>query len=127
MEPTLVFDGDCGFCTAAAGWVAGRWTRPARTVAFQHLGPAELAAMGLDWRAASAAWWIDPEGVAHRGHLALAGALAWAGGAWGLVGRALGSPPLSWLGRLGYPVVVRYRHHLPGATPACQVPGAGQR
>ena len=51
-----------------------------------------------------------------RGHLAVARALHAAGGWRRVVGGAIAVPPLSWAAALGYRVVVRYRHRLPGTT-----------
>jgi predicted DCC family thiol-disulfide oxidoreductase YuxK len=45
-----------------------------------------------------------------------------AGGAWGLVGRVLLIPPVSWLAALGYELVAHNRSKLPGATDACALP-----
>lgn len=124
--PVLVYDGDCGFCTASASWLARRWTVAARAVPWQQLDPAALADLGLTaGAAAEAAWWVDERGVAWRGHLAIARALAAAGGAWGPAGRAIGVPPLRWVAAAAYPVVVAVRHHLPGATPACRATASG--
>ncbi len=127
-QAVLVFDGDCGFCTAAAAWVARRWRVPARTEPYQDLGPGGLAAMGLrPAQAAARAWWVEPGRPPVGGHLAVAAALAAAPGAWGALGRAAGHAPLRWAGAALYPVVARYRHHLPGSTPACRVPTGSNR
>ena len=37
------------------------------------------------------------------------------------VGFVLMHPPLSWLAKPGYSLVARYRHKLPGGTPACEM------
>jgi predicted DCC family thiol-disulfide oxidoreductase YuxK len=31
-------------------------------------------------------------------------------------------PPFSWLSALSYRLVAKYRHKLPGGTPACKLP-----
>jgi hypothetical protein len=38
-----------------------------------------------------------------------------------VLGWLLLTPPFSWAGAAGYPIVARYRHKLPGATAACAV------
>lgn len=120
--PVLVYDGDCGFCTRSALWIAGRWTAPARIVAWQTLGPDGLAAVGLtETDTRDAAWWIEPDGRRRRGHRAIAAAMAHASGWVRLTGRLLAVPPCSWLGALVYPLIARYRHRLPGGTPSCRV------
>lgn len=109
----LVFDGDCGFCTASARWLE---QRGAAVVAWQTLDLDEypLTVAEVD----EAAWWIDGSGVAHRGHRAIGLALRAAGGAWGIVGTMLVNPPLSWLAGPVYALVARNRHRLPGAAGA---------
>ncbi|RMH78140.1 MAG: DUF393 domain-containing protein, partial [Actinomyces sp.] len=83
----LVYDGDCGFCTASAHWIARRLPAGTPVVA---AADADLDGLGLsDHDVATAAWWIDPDGGRHRGHRAIARALVAAGGLWTLVGRML--------------------------------------
>jgi predicted DCC family thiol-disulfide oxidoreductase YuxK len=117
----LIYDGDCSFCTASANWVAGRWHGGARAVPWQTFTPDELAAHALtedDVRCA--AWWIDEGGRSFRGHLAIAQALK-AGSGWSaLVGHVLFVPPFRWIGAAVYPLIARWRHLLPGGTPACK-------
>jgi predicted DCC family thiol-disulfide oxidoreductase YuxK len=120
--PVLVYDGECGFCTACASWLARRWTRPARAVPWQLVPPDELERWGITVaEAAAAAWWVDEQGRSWRGHLAVARGLAAVGGGWGAVGRSLGVVPVRWLAAAVYPVVVRHRGRLPGTVPACGV------
>jgi predicted DCC family thiol-disulfide oxidoreductase YuxK len=120
--PVLVYDGDCSFCTASAEWVAARWEGPASAVAWQSLAPGELERLGLsidDVR--TAAWWIDETGRRSRGHLAIVQALAATSGWSAVCGRLLLIPPFRWLGAAVYPVLARWRHRLPGGTPACRM------
>lgn len=126
--PVLVFDGDCGFCTASARWLEHR-LRPGVDVT--PGASADLDRLGLTGAdVASAAWWVQPDGTRHRGHRAIAEALAASSSwVWRLAGRLLRVPPLRWLGRPVYAVVARNRHRLPGSTDACRVspddPAAG--
>jgi len=118
----LVYDGDCGFCTSSADWIAARWGDDARAVPWQFLSDEELAARGLtreDVR--TAVWWIDAAGGRRRGHDAIARALL-AGSGWPrIAGALLLVPPVRWLGAAAYPLVARFRHRLPGGTPACRL------
>ncbi|HEY0614803.1 MAG TPA: DCC1-like thiol-disulfide oxidoreductase family protein [Candidatus Elarobacter sp.] len=109
----LIFDGDCGFCTSVANWAAARWRGEERAVAWQRMAPEELAAVGLTRDdVAAAAWWIDAS---------MAEALA-AGSGWSaFAGRLLRVPPARWLGAAAYPLIARWRHRLPGGTPACRL------
>jgi len=38
---------------------------------------------------------------------------------WRFLGHLLVTPPFSWVAAVGYALVARYRHLLPGGTPAC--------
>ncbi|MGH3008737.1 MAG: thiol-disulfide oxidoreductase DCC family protein [Gaiellaceae bacterium] len=118
----LIFDGDCGFCTSCANWIAARWRGDARAVPWQTLGEDELAARSLtreDVRAA--VWWIDEDGRRSRAHVATARALI-AGSGWtAALGRVLLVPPFRWIAAAIYPVVARWRHRLPGGTPVCRM------
>jgi predicted DCC family thiol-disulfide oxidoreductase YuxK len=117
----LVYDGDCGFCTASARWLERRTGHAGRIASAQGLGRAGLADLGLTVEdAARAAWWIDAGGRAWRGHLAVAQALRTCPGPFGCLGALATRPPLSWLGAGVYRLVVRWRHLLPGATDACR-------
>ena len=115
--PTLLFDGDCAFCTAAAHCIEARWTRAAQAVAWQRLGERGLGDLGLttaDVR--TAAYWVDERGRSFRGHRAVAKALMAGSAPYRLLGALLLAPPLSWVARPGYWLVARHRHRLPGAT-----------
>jgi predicted DCC family thiol-disulfide oxidoreductase YuxK len=114
----LIYDGDCGFCTATANWVD---ERPGSNVDVQPWQSLDLDAYGLTVDdVTSAAYWVDPSGELHRGHRAVARTLVSLGGPLAIVGRVLGVPPVSWLAALGYRLVAANRYRLPGAT--CAIP-----
>lgn len=124
----LVFDGDCGFCTFSAEWVARDWPPGPRAVAWQHLGADGLAAVGLSpGQAQQAAWWVDGMGHLSKGHRAVAKSLTACRGPKKYVGIMISSPPLSWVAAVVYSLIVRYRYRLPGGTPACRVTPPGER
>ena len=123
QRSTLVYDGDCGFCTTAANWISRRWPEEHGpvAVAWQHLSPDAMAATRLSPEDLKrTAWWIDDH-TREEGSRAVARALVAAGGRWATVGRVLVAPPVSWVAPLGYRAVARYRYRLPGGTPACRV------
>ncbi|HEX4787167.1 MAG TPA: DCC1-like thiol-disulfide oxidoreductase family protein [Actinospica sp.] len=121
--PTLVFDGDCAFCSSSVRW-AQRWCRPAvRFVPWQSI---DLAAHGLTEEAVtSSVQWLRPRtdgrpipsGAAAVGRLLLRSRWPFRP-----LGALLLTPPFSWLGRLGYRLVADNRYRLPGGSPACAVP-----
>jgi predicted DCC family thiol-disulfide oxidoreductase YuxK len=115
----LVFDGDCGFCTRSAHWLAAHTADPLQVVPYQALDLATLSLSEHD--VTHYAWWLDG-GRRARGHRAIARALLTCRAPWSLIGRLILLPPLSWLGAPMYRLIARYRGRLPGATTACRLP-----
>jgi predicted DCC family thiol-disulfide oxidoreductase YuxK len=118
----LVYDGDCAFCTIAATGIERHWDGKAGIRAWQQIGADGLARLGLSLAdVTTQVWWIEPDGALVGGHKAVARALVEARGWRALVGRIIGARVLSWPAALGYRLVARYRHLLPGATEACRI------
>ncbi|MFV0258201.1 MAG: thiol-disulfide oxidoreductase DCC family protein [Acidimicrobiales bacterium] len=116
--PILVFDGDCGFCTRVAGWAERRLPPGPMVVPWQVL---DLDRLGLDReQVETAAYWIDGS-RRWRGHEALARAALAMGPPYAVVGAVLCVPPVSWMAAIGYRLVARFRHRLPGGTANCRV------
>ena len=123
--PTLVFDGDCAFCSSSVRW-AKRWCRPAvRFVPWQSL---DLAAHGLTEEAVtSSVQWLRPRTSAKpipSGAAAVARTLLRSRWPFRPLGALLLVPPFSWLGAGVYRLIANNRYRLPGGTPACAVPKA---
>lgn len=123
MAPTLVFDGDCGACSALARLVTRRVRREASdfdVVAYQR---ADLAALGLTGEQCEVALqWVASDGTVSSAQDAVASVLL-AGRAWQRpLGRALRLPGVNVLAGIGYRFVARHRNRLPGGTPACSLP-----
>jgi len=146
--PTLVFDGDCAFCTSSVRW-AQRWCRPAvRFVPWQEI---DLEANGLTYdqvttavrwlapaaRVPSAALTSDrspqapaadvgfdpaPRAKIPSGAAAVGRLLLRSRWPWRPLGALLLVPPFCWIGAGLYRLVAVNRHRLPGGTPACAVP-----
>jgi predicted DCC family thiol-disulfide oxidoreductase YuxK len=118
--PILIYDGNCGFCTSVAMKISDRWRVPAKASSWQDLGGDGLAELGLSPADVQrAAWWVDSDGRLFEGHLAVAKSLIAAQGWRGAVGKMILIPPVGGVAALGYRVVVRNRHRLPGSTKAC--------
>ena len=118
MSGRLVFDGDCGFCTTSANWLAhgGR----VDTVPWQFL---DLAAVGLTGaQVSSSVWWLVDDRPVEHSSRAIGRALLLRGTPWSWAGRLLLVPAMRPLADAVYRVVARYRHRLPGGTPACRMP-----
>ena len=115
---TLLFDGDCGFCTAAAERIRRLGQGRFAAVPWQR---ADLAALHVTAeQASSAVQWSDGEHLA-SGAEAISAALIGTGGSWRLLGRVIAWPVVRVVARWTYEVVARHRHRLPGSTPACRV------
>jgi predicted DCC family thiol-disulfide oxidoreductase YuxK len=117
MTGRLVFDGDCGFCTTSADWLA----RGGRVdiVPWQFL---DLPSVGLTVdQASTSVWWlVDDQPVEHSSR-AIGRALVAGGGPWSWAGRVLLLPPMRPVADAVYRLVARYRYRLPGGTPACRI------
>ena len=116
--PVLIFDGDCGFCTSSAN-KAREWLRLPRVEPWQH---ADLPPLGLTPHECNEALqWVGVDGEIHSGHAAVAAAMRFRGGLWGVLGRVIPLPVINILGSAAYRVIARNRHRLPGGTPACAI------
>jgi predicted DCC family thiol-disulfide oxidoreductase YuxK len=117
LPPVLVYDGDCGFCTASA--------RQARRITPKHITIAasrglDLSALGLSADECDAALqFVDHTGAVHSGAEAVASLLRECRGAWPLVGRTMSLPGVRGVAASTYRLVARNRHRLPGATASC--------
>ena len=110
VTPTLVYDGDCGFCTRCAHWLAVRAT-DVEVVPWQTL---DLAEVGLTERQVrEAAYWVD-DGVVDGAEGAIARSLLACGRGDAVLGRILLLPGVRRVAAAGYRLVARNRGRLPG-------------
>ncbi|MEU4142387.1 thiol-disulfide oxidoreductase DCC family protein [Streptomyces parvulus] len=117
--PVLVYDGDCGFCTASVRMLERRVRPRCVSVARQR---ADLGALGVGGdRARHEVLWVTPVGTVYGGSDAVAKLLLSAGGAWSLLGAALLVPVARNAARVLYRLVADNRSRLPGRTEACSV------
>lgn len=117
----LIYDGDCGFCTATARWIERRLSSGYLVIPSQR---AELHSLGLtDGDVDRSAWWIDSDGVRSDEHHCIARALKAMSGPWPVLGRLLTLAPLSPLARCAYRQIARNRHHIrrPGGPKTCRL------
>jgi predicted DCC family thiol-disulfide oxidoreductase YuxK len=117
VPDTLLFDGDCGFCSSSAR-LAARLAPQVSIVPYQD---SDLSAFAVTAQECAAALrWVGAGGPA-AGAAAVARLLLAAGGGWRLLGRLLLAPGVRRAADLAYRVVATNRYRLPGGTPACRV------
>ena len=118
-QGTLVYDGDCGFCTTSAKWIEGHLGDDVQVEMWQAL---DLESMGLTTDdVTTAAYFVDPDGTLHRGHAGIGRSLEQMSLPFRAVGWAMQRPPVSWIAAPVYTLVAKYRYRLPGATDACRI------
>ena len=119
MNATLIFDGDCGFCTSTANFIKARSSAAIDVQAWQLI---DVTRFGLTAEQTASRVYFVTGGKAFGGHAALAKVLlAQRNWLFKVAGGIMLTPPFSWLAHLGYLLVAKYRHKLPGGTPACKL------
>ena len=117
---TLIFDGDCGFCTTVAYRAVEKSVEPLRAEAWQLT---DLSRYGLTAAQAKKRVYLFHEDRLYGGHQAVAVMLTlrnrWY---YSLLASFMLVPPFSLVAIIGYWLVARFRHRLPGGTPACKMP-----
>lgn len=116
---TLIYDGDCGFCTLCVTWGLKNLVDFPNPLPFQKLNPVDYGLSQNDVR--KAVWLISGSTV-----LSGARAVAWILKGqrrliWRLLGRFIDWCPIRPLAALGYRLVAVNRHRLPGATTECKM------
>jgi predicted DCC family thiol-disulfide oxidoreductase YuxK len=106
---TLVYDGECEFCTLRARWVERRDGRGRVSVrANQEAGLVE--SLGLTRAEVErAAWAVDAGGRKFEGAAAISRVLRELGGFWSVLGSLYGLPPVRWVEDRYYGRVARKR------------------
>ena len=118
-RPVLIFDGDCGFCTSTSIFIAARSSVSIEAHPWQFI---DVGRYGLTKEQTAAKVYFVVDGKAFAGHEAFAQILiAQRSVLLNAVGFALMHPPISWLARPGYFLLAKYRHRMPGGTPACKI------
>ena len=126
-QPLVIFDGDCGFCTSSAHWLARRLNRRSGpNVALVPWQYTDLAALGTTAeRAQREALWVGTDGEIQGGAAAFAEWLIFRGGAYAVAGRLMNLPPVRSLASAVYRMIAKNRHRMPGGSPACALPPPG--
>ena len=107
---TVVYDGDCGFCTALVETASRRLRTPVTAVPWQR---ADLAALGVPQDDARLRLqWIAGDGARLQGHRAVAAWLRSAGGGWRALAALLTVPGLDAAAAAGYRLVAANRRRI---------------
>jgi hypothetical protein len=84
---------------------------------------ADLDALGLTTEDVTTYAWVATPTRQFAGHLAFSALLRMQPTfGWRFLGHLLATPPFSVAAAIGYHFVAKYRHALPGGTPACKLP-----
>lgn len=122
LQSTLIFDGDCAFCTRCVEWAKDHFGRVPIIIPWQQ---ADLPALGLTpEQCETAVQFVDDGGRIGSGEVAVARLLIFAGKGWQVLGRVMLIPGIRHICGLGYRWVARNRHRLPGGTAACALPNS---
>jgi predicted DCC family thiol-disulfide oxidoreductase YuxK len=119
VTTTLVYDGDCAFCTSSVRWAQRLGLDAGTVVAWQH---ADLASLGLTQEQCAHELQLVEPGRTSGGHQAVGRLLLRSRLWWRPLGLLLLTPPVSWLARVVYRWVADHRGRMPGGTPACALP-----
>ena len=107
---TLIYDGECGFCTNSAKWARKRLPPPHGIAPSQDFDDAQLAHMGLTRADVDrAAWWYDPATGAAEGAECIVRTLIAIGGRAAWIGRLLWVPGVRVLSGIAYRWVANNR------------------
>lgn len=119
-RPVLLYDGDCAFCTSVVNAILRYLRPPVHFLPWQHVALDHYGV--LQTEAAEAVQWVGSDGRREAGAQAFAAVLCATGGWWWPVGAALRLPIARQLAAVGYRVIAKNRHRLPGGTPTCALP-----
>lgn len=118
VSGTLIFDGECGFCTRSRDLLVRLDHRHrVRTVPYQGSGVAERVGVSREDLARSV-YWLDDDGSRYSGAEAASAAVSAAVGS-RLPLRVYRLPGVRQLEEAVYRWVANNRHRLPGTTPWC--------
>lgn len=119
MTGVFLYDGDCGFCTTSARWLQRHATSTARVEAWQY---ADLVPLGLTPADCAEALMYVDDGRRVVGPDAVAAFLETGKPSWRTAGQLLAAPGSRHVVWPVYQWISHRRGHLPGGTPATELP-----
>ncbi len=119
--PSLLFDGDCGFCTTSAGWLRRLAPPPGLEVVPSWSVDIDAVGLGLD-DVTRCVWYIDTDGSTYPAEVAVARALQQSPSRpVRLIGSFINAPGVRSVSGWVYRLVAANRYRLPGSTDACRI------
>ena len=116
---TLIFDGDCGFCTTSANFIVKASKVEVAAIPYQW---AELQKFSLSSEQTEKKVYLNVDGSNFGGHKAVAKLLRLQPNFFlKAIGVVALIPPFSWIAAMLYWLTAKNRHKLPGGTPACKL------
>ncbi len=123
MRPLMIFDGDCGFCTASVN-VIRRWIRPDCDIEPWQFTAIEEFNLTPE-ECSTAVQYVDSARQVHSGSRAVMRMLRDAPVPWPVLGAIGDAPGIAWVADRTYKWIALNRYKLPGSTPACAVNAPG--
>jgi len=115
----VIYDGDCSFCSSAARF-AERKVAPKLTYSPYQF--TELAKYGIATeQAQNSLKFVSDSGEVLSAHLAVSQIMRSGNRLWKLLGIIIDLPVFKLVAALSYILIAKYRHKLPGGTPACKM------
>jgi predicted DCC family thiol-disulfide oxidoreductase YuxK len=116
---TLIYDGDCAFCSRCVDWGLRSLSAFPNLRAFQNIQPEDFGLSQADVRKAV---WLISENTKLSGARAVAWILKQQSKLlWRIIGHLIDWYPVRPIAALGYRLVANNRHRLPGATSSCKM------
>lgn len=116
----LIFDGDCGFCTTTANFIVKKSKVEIKATPWQYQ---DFSGLPVTKEQCADQVYLLVDEKAYGGHQAFGMILkVHTNPIYKTLGSVINSPALAWIMRPGYRLVAKYRHKLPGGTPACKLP-----
>lgn len=114
---TLLYDGDCAFCTRVATWVAARGNVQIQPWQRRDRLPDGLTEDDVNTRA----YWLEDDRPVAGGAEAIARSMQARGGLYGPYGSLLRTRLMRGIAERSYSKIAHHRHQLPGGTDACKL------
>jgi predicted DCC family thiol-disulfide oxidoreductase YuxK len=119
MTGSVIYDGDCAFCSSAARFAKSKIAPNLNYMAYQQT---ELSNYGLTTaQCETALQFVNSAGKIFTASQAIAQLLLAARFPYSQLGKVLQLPLIRNLAQLGYLMIAKNRHRLPCGTPTCKL------